>query len=161
MMRLITTKSLSFIFLSLVIVIVTQARELPLKKDFRKEWLIYQNNGYELYPENGVDIKTIYFWLQVTKFGGDSLWIESTEPFSLFVNAQLVYTGEIKIIISIDSLQSLFNEPNLLIGIHQDKIIKDRLNTGILSQTPIALSDTIPISFSSFRDFAIAFKNHW
>ncbi len=154
MMRLITSKALVFIFLSLVT--ASQAQELKSKKDFRKEWLIYQDDIYKPYVENIDDLKTIYFWLEASRYSGDSLWIESTDPFALFVNAQLIYPTETKIVVSIDSLQSVFNTSKLLIGIHQSKIIQEGLTTGIQSRTKVTPSDLLPITFSSFRDFAIS-----
>jgi len=153
MMRLNSAKALFLFFLTLVI--SSQAQELKLKKDFHKNWLIYQENGYKPFDENKEDNKTIYFWLEASKFSGDSLLIESTEPFALFVNTQLMYASETKIIVSIDSLQSLFSSPEMLIGIHQKKIVEGGLTTGILSQTKSSSSDLLPIAFSSFRDFAV------
>src|SRR6187431_1399102 len=143
MTRLNPAKALIFIFLFLVI--TSQAQELSLKKDFRKDWLIYENGGYSPFSENAEDAKTIYFWLEASKFSGDSLIIESPELFALFVNTQLLYPSESKIILSIDSLQSLFSSPDLLIGIHQENIVEGGLRTGVLSQAKDSSSNLLPI----------------
>ncbi len=154
MMRLISAKALIFFLLSLVI--TSQAQELTLKKDFQKEWLVYENNGYKSFREKKEEARTIYFWLRASNFAGDSLLIDSTEPFALFINAQLIYSSRAKVILSIDSLKSSFNTPDLLIGIHQENSVEEGLTTGILSDTVVSSSDLLPISFSSFRDFVIA-----
>ncbi len=153
MMRLIISKALLLLFLFMGI--ASQAQEVTLKKDFHNEWLIYQNNEYEPYAEDTKDVTTIYFRLEASKFSGDSLLLESTEPFALFINGQLIYPSETKIILAIDSLQSLLSAPTLLISIHQDNIIEGGLTTGILSRAAVSSSELLPISFSSFRDFAI------
>ncbi len=153
MTRLISAEAFLFFFLSLVI--TSQAQDFTLKKDFRKEWLIYENAAYKPFNEKEEEAQTIYFWLDVSKFSGDSLIIESTESFALFVNAQLIYPSETKIVVSIDSLQSLVNTPDVLIGVHQENSVEGGLSTGILSHKVISSSDFLPISFSSFRDFAI------
>ncbi|MEO7988278.1 MAG: DUF4271 domain-containing protein [Chryseolinea sp.] len=154
MTRLTPAKAFIFFFLSLVI--TSQAQELTLKKDFRNDWLIYESDVYRPFNENEEETKSVYFWMEVSKFSSDSLIIESTESFALFVNAQLIYLSETKIVLSVDSLQSLFNTPDLLIGIYQENGIDGGLTTGILSRTVVSSSDLIPISFSSFRDFVIA-----
>src|SRR6187551_1731587 len=136
MTRLNSAKALIFVFLFLVI--SSQAQELALKKDFRKDWLIYKNDSYSPFGENEKDTKTIYFRLEASKFSGDSLIIESPGLFALFVNAQLLYSSESKIILSVDSLQSLFSSPDLLIGIHQENIVEGGLTTGILSQAKVS-----------------------
>jgi hypothetical protein len=149
------TPSKVFVLLFLILAITSKAQELTLKKDFRKEWLIFQDDVYKPFTAEE-DAKTIYFWLEASKFAGDTLLIESTEPFALFINAQLVYASEMKLVLSIDSLQSLRSTPNLLIGIHQKNNIGVGLTTGILSRSVISASDLLQISFSSFRDFGIA-----
>jgi hypothetical protein len=153
MMRLNSAKALILFFLTLVI--SSQAQELTLKKDFRKDWLIYSGDSYKTFDENKEDTKTIYFWIEASKFSGDSLIIDSPEPFALFVNAQLLNPSETKVILSIDSLRSLFSSPELLIGLYQEHIVEEGLTTGIIAQTTVSSSDLLPISFSSFRDFAI------
>lgn len=153
MMRLNSAKALILFFLTLVV--TSQAQELTWKKDFRKEWLIYEGDAYKPFDANKENNKTIYFWLEASKFPGDSLVIDSPEPFALFINGQLVKVSETKIIISIDSLQSLVSSSAMLMGIHQENISDSGLTTGIVSQVTTSSFDLLPIAFSSFRDFAI------
>ncbi|HOX82690.1 MAG TPA: hypothetical protein PLS08_06655, partial [Chryseolinea sp.] len=152
MMRHITAKA--FIFFFFILTTYTQAQELVLKKDFRSEWLVSQNESYTPFREED-DTKTIYFWLDVSKFAGDSLVISSTESFALFVNTQLILLSDKKIVFPIDSLQVLFGASNLRIGIHQENMVDWGLITGIISHTEASNFDVLPISLTSFRDFVI------
>ncbi len=153
MMRHITAKA--FIFFFLIVTFHAQAQEFVLKKDFRPEWLVSQSERYTPFNKNNANTKTIYFWLDASKFLGDSLTVTSTESFAIFVNTQLILLSEKKIVLPIDSLQTLLGTSNLLIGIHQENSIDGGLVTEIIAHSESSHSDSLPISFTSFRDFAI------
>ena len=146
----------TFTLLFLLIAPFLAAQDYSMVKDLKSEWQVYKGERYVPFATNGGKIKTIYFSLEPSKFGGNVLRVVSNEPFSIFINGQLFTTQKTFLDLPIDSLQQTFATPVLLMGIHQEKIREGGLQTLILSRSPIAqTASEMPMRFSSFRDFVI------
>ena len=148
-------RSLKFVFVLLLLIpFFLQAQDF-VSKDFGPEWQIYQGERYVPFDAN-TKISTIYFWLEPSKFGGQVLRVDSSNPFTIFIDGQLFASGEGRMDLAVDSVQRIFMAPVLLVAVHQEKIRVGGLETLIVSKAPVKTSDVeIPMQFSSFRDFVI------
>ncbi len=116
---------------------------------------MYQGERYVPFEANP-KISTIYFWLEPSQFSGQLLRVESSKPFTIFIDGQLFASGDGRLDVPIDSVKRIFMAPVLLVGIHQEKIRAGGLQTLIISKAPLKTSETeSPMRFSSFRDFVI------
>lgn len=132
------------------------AQNFFVVKDFKPEWQIYQGEHYVPFQTTDEKVTTIYYWVEPSKFSGHTMRIESNEPYSVFINGQLLTSRSTRLDIAIDSVQQIFAASPWLIGIHQEKIRPGGLQTLILSTSPTKeLSAEMPMRFSSFRDFVI------
>lgn len=125
-------------------------------KDLKADWQIYQADRYIPFEIHEGKISTIYIWLEPAKYVNSRLRIDSNEPYSVFVNGQLLANSETTLDLPIDSMQRLFPTPIVLVGIHQEKVRAHGLQTLIISTTSVkkAMQES-PMHFSFFRDFAI------
>lgn len=140
--------------LLLCLPIFLQAQDFAVK-DFRSDWQIYQGERYVPFEANG-KISTIYFWLEPSQFSVQLLRIDSSEPYTIFINGSLFASDQGKLDLPVDSVQKIFTAPILLVGIHQEKIRDGGLQTLIVSKALPTTSDVeLPMQFSSFRDFVI------
>ena len=148
-------RSITFIFVLLLLIpFFLQAQDF-VSKDFRSEWQMYQGERYVPFEANP-KISTIYFWLEPSQFSGQLLRVESSKPFTIFIDGQLFASGDGRLDVPIDSVKRIFMAPVLLVGIHQEKIRAGGLQTLIISKAPLKTSETeSPMRFSSFRDFVI------
>jgi hypothetical protein len=133
-----------------------KAQKLFIAKDLKAEWQVFQTERYVPFADAEGKISTIYFWLEPSKFDNGILRINSNEPYSVFVNGQLLKHKETVLELSIDSIQQIFSAPVLLVAVHQEKIRAGGLQTVILSEKPTVQSTGVePMRFSFFRDFVI------
>ena len=140
--------------LFLLIPFFLQAQDF-VSKDFGSEWQVYQGERYVPF-EKKLKTSTIYFWLEPSQFSGQLLRVESSKPFTIFVDGQLFASGDGRLDLSIDSVRRIFMAPILLVGVHQEKIRVGGLQTLVVSKAPLKTSDVeLPMRFSSFRDFVI------
>jgi hypothetical protein len=147
------------IFLFFSCLLFTQrvgAQDFFVLKDFQSEWQVFQGGRYVPFETSDEQIKTIYFWLEPSQFRSNLLRLESNEPYTVFINGQLLTHRSTGLDLPIDSLGQIFPAPVLLVGIHQEKIRVGGLKTQVLSPSTLAESSAeLPMQFSSFRDFAI------
>lgn len=147
--------SVKIIFLLLLCLpIFSQAQDF-VAKDFKPEWQMYQGERYVPFDADAKS-STVYFWLEPSQHGGQLLRIESSEPFTVFIDGQLFASGNGKVDLPVDSVKSIFMVPVLLVAVHQEKIREGGLQTLIVSKAPVKTAEVEqPMSFSSFRDFVI------
>jgi hypothetical protein len=127
-----------------------------IEKDFKTDWQIFQGERYVPFKGNTDKITTIYFWLEPAKFSGSVFRVKSNEPYTVFINGQLIAHKSTPLDLKIDSIKQMFHSPVLLVGIHQQKIRQGGLETLIVSSTPPIQVPSEPLmGFSSFRDFVI------
>jgi hypothetical protein len=133
------------------------AQNLTIVKDLVAEWQVYEGDRYVPFEKSDGKIKTVYFWLEPSNFSGGILRVESNEPYNVFVNGQLLKSGNARLDLRMDSLRQMFPNPVLLVGIYQEKIRVGGLSTVILSAAPKSTQSLLdlPMRFSSFRDFVI------
>lgn len=150
-----------FIHLSLLCILLSMggqanAQRFFVAKDLQSEWQVYKNERYVPFDETEKKIRTIYFWLEPAQYRQNVLRVESNEPYSVFVNGQLLTSQNTTFDIGVDSIQQMFPAPVLLVGIHQEKIRPGGLKTLLLSKSAVTKSTSeLPMRFSSFRDFVI------
>ncbi|MBL0742144.1 DUF4271 domain-containing protein [Chryseolinea lacunae] len=129
-------------------------QDYTVLKDLHAEWQVNQGDAFEPFNKKS-DVSTVYFWIEAAKFPGVVLHVNSTEPFSLFVNGQLAAQHSTGLYLKIDSLRKIFRTPVLQVGVHQAKIKEGGLQTTLETVSPASSTDVSPLKFSSFRDFAI------
>jgi hypothetical protein len=146
---------LVFFFLCFTSVIgLCGPKAFTVKENLQSDWKIFLDERYQPYNDQA-EAKTIYFFLDASKFSGDYLRIVAVNDFALFVNGKLA--GISGRDFNIDSLSREFGTNDLLIGIHQKNMSSERLSTTI--ETPMALGhitltpENKPTSF--FRDFVV------
>lgn len=143
------------ILLSLVLVPATIRAQNFLVKDLQGEWQIYEGERYIPF-KGGANVSTVYFSIEPSKFGGHLLRINSNEPYTIFINGQLITSKDKKADLPMDSIRQFFHTPVLLVGVHQKKIREGGLQTLIVSKSPVKRSsEELPMRFSQFRDFVI------
>jgi hypothetical protein len=147
---------LSLLLMLLLADQAVSAQNFFVVRDLQSEWQIYEGERYIPFEADKGKITTIYFGLEPSQLKGNVLRIESNEPYTIFVNGQLLTSGNARLDVRIDSLQQLYKAPVLLVGIHQEKIRAGGLKTIILSSSPVKSASTeVPMRFSFFRDFVI------
>jgi len=154
-MKLTTKLFLNSIVLG-AIISTAAAQEFTLVKNFESEWRVFQNGRYEPF-ENAGRVNSIYFNVEVNKFSGNFLHIKSLEPFTLFINGELVEKSDAALNLNIDSLRGIFQASIWQVSLYQDKIGKRNLQTLIQSKASRSseTADPLLLRFASFRDFAI------
>lgn len=123
--------------------------------------MVYKGGQYRSFTEkdNG-DVSTVYIIFNEGVYRSDKLQIQSSFPFSLFINGKLADFKKSAVRMNIDSLRRVFHDDELAMAIHQEKIHRNSLATCIMSKQPAA--DTIRADLKVevkpsvyFRDFAI------
>jgi len=144
------------VLLFLIAPLLTNGETLIVRKNLRDNWKVYENNEYIPFQDSNNPVKAIYFEISVDKFGNDYLSLESSKPFALFVNNQLIVTGP-ACVLKIDSLARLFSTYTLSVGVYQRDLDSRGLLTEIRSKHPISKTDTV-LEYRSthFRDFVVA-----
>jgi len=155
-MRLNLRNTLFFCF-SWSMVLIVEAQDFPIMKDFRDEWKVYQNDQFESFDTKKSKVTTIYFMLDAAKFPGTALRVSSPELFALFINGQLMGKRSTYMKLDVDSLRDIFQSSLVQVSVHQDKIRGAGLQTFIQASVAIPVSQAGPqlLGFSFFRDFAI------
>jgi hypothetical protein len=132
------------------------SQELVLTKDLQQDWYTFDGSGYIPYQE-GSACQSIYFTISAHQGTGDYLRIQSTSPFSVFLNHQLLIEAERGVVFfSVDSLRYLIREEGLLLAVHKKIISKKTLSTELLRKSLVAGVDVQqPKPPTSFGDFII------
>ncbi len=150
-------KRLVYSLVLLASVFAVNAQQLLEVKNFRSDWLVYQQNLYQKFDPTK-KVNTIYFWLETTKYAGSTLRISGSNQATIFINGKLATKpNTLAVRLPIDSLRNLYQTPNLLVGIYEPRGHFRNIETvveSLVAEEP--LRDVIEtLSFSSFRDFVI------
>lgn len=125
------------------------------KRNLKPEWQVH--TGSEFKPFNQQQdgaARAVYFFVDAQLFRGDYLKVESSEPFSLFINNQLAAETKKSILISIDSMSVLFGPLNF--AVYTSNI--NNLKTTVVSLVNFREATEEPLTqrpSSAFRDFVI------
>jgi hypothetical protein len=132
------------------------AQDFSTRKDFERDWKVFQNNTYEPFHKYG-HARSIFFNVEVAKYRGDYLSIESFSRFTVFINGQLVESSNQPLRLKVDSLNNIFQGSEWQVSVFQEKIKAGNLKTRIESKTTTNSSSIELLSgrISSFRDFAV------
>lgn len=128
-----------------------QAQQAEIK-DLTNEWLVYKNDRYEPF-KNQSNVSTVYLQLDISRYSGKKLKLQSSRPFDIFINGVMAGTGN-NFSLSVDSLSNIYRGSSLLLGLHQDGIRKKSIKTFIEELSP-RIDYLTKRSSTSFRDFAI------
>jgi len=124
-------------------------------KELRKQWLIFQENGYRAYE--GQYVKAIYFNLEAPAYKGDFLSLRSPNTFAVFINQKLITKkNQRAVLLNIDSLSRLYS-PALSITVFQPDGIRS-LESNILVPAivaPATEADLMPRKENFFLDFCL------
>jgi hypothetical protein len=127
-----------------------------IKKDLQEEWKVFDNNQFRLWQE-GDDVNTIYLIIDLHRYEGDQIQLESRGDFRIFMNGLLQPKQNHLVEYSIDSLAKLYDEVIITIRFAKPNELST-LKTSIISETQTALTDynTMVRADSPMRDFVIA-----
>jgi hypothetical protein len=153
--------SRTFVFLSALLFIALQVHgdiQPILKKDFQRDWLVYEGNQYVPFSESNHQAKTIYFLFNPVTFKGDYLQIDMENDFSVFVNRKLLSVARGRYQIAIDTI-GLTNSNEVCIAINCNKPI-DRFKLSTAIYSTIAKSNeqeeiSLQRKATFFNDFVI------
>lgn len=130
-----------------------------VKKDLRTDWLIYEDNAYGPFlSRSSLQVNTIYVHLNEHLFKGDRLLIESPNPFSFFLNGELLFDQRTRLSISIDSLATTGNHKSITLLINSKDIDYQSLTTFVISDVPrYSSSNQGPLvrSDNGFKNFIV------
>jgi hypothetical protein len=136
--------------------VCVEAQKFFIAKDLSTNWQVHQGERYVPFKNAHDKTSTIYFWLEPAKFAKATLRLDSNEPYTVFINGQLIADAEATLDLPLDSIRGMFTMPVLLFAIHQEKIRTGGLQTLVLSpKAPVQSLSESPMHFSFFRDFAV------
>jgi Domain of unknown function (DUF4271) len=113
---------------------INYAQEAATKNvDLRNEWLVYRDGKFLGFTNESTN--SIFFWIDGRQEKGNFLLLETKHPFSLFINARLIWSGENSMKFSIDSLAHQYGS-KLWLSVHSTSGFQT-LQTLILTDKPI------------------------
>jgi hypothetical protein len=122
--------------------------------DLQPSWLIYEDGVYK--PYDNRSINAVYFNIEMAKFPGADLRVESSRSYFLFLNGKLSgeFTGAS--LFSIDSLGSRHSTTQITACVYQKAINPRELKTTLSKLNSRPAEASLPSRPSSFfKDFVI------
>lgn len=148
---------LPLLFAVFVVTSVFAEKKFTVLKDFRSEWLKYEEGAYQPAGASITGLSTLYFELAPDTYPGTFLRLKSDRPYFLFINGKIrgEYRGETRL--DVDSLASAIYARQYWVAIHQDNINGRDLHAEIISTQAAAPSESENTMrpYSHFRDFVV------
>jgi hypothetical protein len=141
-------------------VIESNAKPLTIVKDLYTEWQVSDGHQFFSYQKYETSVSTIYLIIDLSNFKSHSISIESRQPFNLFINGQLAMEGQLRGMISLDSLSHAFKTHTALLAINTNNqnIDSNSLTTYLCNNDLLPTSNTNNAELRTtdyFRDFVL------
>lgn len=144
---------LFIVFLSSVLVVpFARAQDATNMVDLQDQWLVASPEGFVKFESQNTS--SIYFWIPATSYKGATLAIAGRHPYSVWINSQLIWSGQGSIRFSIDSLARLYS-PKIFLGVFSASGFNNIATTIEQRNTAGDTLDIFPRKGNYFLDFAL------
>ncbi|UII22047.1 hypothetical protein [Fulvivirga ligni] len=131
------------IFLLLQLSAEAATIDTTVVRNLNEDWYFVDNDGYlPLIDKTNYQKSTIHFTLKEKEYEGKSLLLKSSDPVSVFLNNDLALILKGTRLLSIDSLQGLY-QSDLRFTLYNKNLNVFNLTTQVLS---ISTADSAPLS---------------